>query len=420
MQSKVRLLSAGAIGNILEWFDFAIYGYFASYIAASFFPSADPLSSLLAAYGAFAAGYLARPVGAVIFGHIGDSLGRKTVLKISLTMMGICTFCIGLVPGYDQIGASAGVILVLLRIAQGISIGGEYTGSMVFVAEHAPDDRRGVFTSTCSMGSVFGFLLGSAAAALLSNIFTAAEIATGIWRFAFIGSGGIMLVGLFLRRSIKDAQPIQTTAPAEPRHPPVLTAIRSNWPDIMRIAGLALSVNVGFYVILVFLVTYLTDQQNVPSPEALSINTMALVTSIIAMPIGGYISDLFGRRPTLLAFNFLLVLSSYPLYQLILQDQEWMIITGQICIALILGLAGGVNPATMAEIPESSVRVSVVSVGYNVAVAIFAGTAPAVAAFLIQRTGYGTAPAFYIMLFGALAFLTALTLQETRHKSLTR
>ncbi|MEM6463013.1 MAG: MFS transporter [Pseudomonadota bacterium] len=410
-----RVLAAGAIGNVLEWFDFALYGYLAQYIASSFFPSSDPLSSLLAVYGAFAAGYLARPLGAMIFGQIGDTIGRKNVLTLSVTLMGVSTVSMAFLPTFDQVGPLAGVLLVVLRVLQGISVGGEFTGSFVFLAENAPKGRRGLFTSTSNFGCVVGFLLGSGLAALLSAIFSEAQITDGIWRFAFLSGIIIMIIGLILRRSLTVPERLDKY---EHGLSPVLAAFRFHWKDILRIAGLALSANVGFYIMFVFAVSYLTDEMHISTSKAMDINTAAIILLALIVPVGGWLSDRWGRKPVLLTFNFLLLVGAYPLFLLVHHQAAWLIFLGQAGFAVLVGILFGVNPATMAEIAPKAVRVSVLSIGYSLALAIFGGTAPAVATFLVERTSNDMSPAYYMAGFAVIAIITTLTFTENSKRDI--
>ncbi|QDG76534.1 MHS family MFS transporter [Labrenzia sp. PHM005] len=405
-----QVLTAGAIGNVLEWFDFAIYGYLAQYIASEFFPTTDPLSSLLAVYGAFAAGYLARPLGGMAFGHIGDTLGRKYVLTLSITLMGISTVGIGLLPTYDQIGPAAGVLLVIFRVLQGVSVGGEFTGSIVFIAEQAPRRRRGIYASVSMCGCMAGFLLGSGLTTVLSNLFTDAQMADGIWRIAFLSGIIIMAAGVLLRRSLNVTEEIGASEQGQEETPPLVKAIRYHWADILRVAGLALSTNVGFYIMFVFAVTYLTEQMHISTAEAMDINTFALVLIMLIVPLGGWLSDVVGRRKVLLTFNMLLLVLCYPLFWAIHHQAAWMIVLGQAGFALVIGVLFGCNPGTMTEIAPRSVRISVISIGYNVALATFGGTAPAVATYLIQRTSDDMAPAFYMMIFALAAIVAVLSI----------
>ena len=408
--TKRRLLAAGSIGNMLEWYDFAVYGYLAQYIGNRFFPSDDPLSSLLAAFGAFAAGYLARPLGALIFGQIGDAMGRKNLLTISITVMGISTVCIGLLPSHDQIGPAAGVLLVVFRVLQGISVGGEFPGSIVFLAEHTQKERRGLITSFVETGAFAGFLLGSALAGVLTGMFSDAQMTDGIWRFPFLFGAVIMVIGLFLRRTLTVPE---TLGRKSKDRLPVIAAIRNHWKDILRVAGMALSANVSFYIMFVFAVSYLTDRMHVSTAKAMDINTMSLVLIMLMAPLGGFLSDRFGRRPVLLTANILLLIATYPLFWLIHHQSTSLIFLGQAGFALIVGALFGASPATMAEVSPKKVRVSILSIGYNVPLALFGGTAPAVATLLIQRTSDDMSPAFYMMLFAFVAVIAVSSLKKS-------
>ncbi len=404
-----KVLAAGAIGNVLEWFDFAIYGYLAQYISTQFFPSSNPLSALLAVYGAFAAGYLARPVGAMVFGHLGDTIGRKHILVLSIVMMGCSTAAIGFLPTYDQIGPIAGVLLVLLRVCQGISVGGEFTGSMVFIAEHAPPRQRGLLTSVTNVGGVAGFLAGSALAAVMANIFSEEQINDTMWRFAFMSGIVIMVIGLLLRRSLTVPETVDR---GEREMSPVVAAFRLHWRDLLRVAGLALPANVGFYIMFVFAVSYLTDEMHVSTARAMDINTFALVVMMFVVPLGGWLGDVWGRKRTLFVINFALLIAAYPLFALMHHSATSMILLGQLGFTLIIGLLFGANPATLVEISPKSVRVSVLSIGYSLALALFGGTAPAVATYLVERTSDDMAPAFYIMVFAVVAMVAVLSIKD--------
>ncbi len=412
-----RVAAAGAVGNVMEWFDFAIYGYMAPFLSQIFFPSDDPLASLLAVYGAFAAGYLARPIGGMVFGHLGDTLGRKFVMIASVTVMGTCTVAIGLLPTYEQIGPLAAVLLVTLRVLQGLSVGGEYTGSTVFVAEQAPDKRRGVLTSFVVVGATGGFLLGSAVAALLTNIYSDQEMSDFIWRIPFFAGILIMIVGMIIRNTLEEVDP-PAKDDVDLGPSPVLYAFKYHWRDILRVGMLAMGANAGFYILFVFAISYLTDRMHISTANAMDINTLCMVLLAMVPILSSTLSDKIGRKPVLLTATVLLIACAYPLWSLMHHQDLTLVLLGQLGFALIVGIILGVNPVTMAESVPQRVRVSVLSVGYNIPLAVFGGTAPAVSTYLIERTGDDFAPVYYLMALSTVSFIAVITLPETFRRSM--
>lgn len=417
-----RVAGAGAVGNVLEWFDFAVYGYMAPFLSSLFFPSDDPLSSLLAVYGAFAAGYVARPVGAVLFGHLGDVVGRKAVLVLSVTMMGVCTVGIGLLPTAEQIGAAAGILLIALRVLQGISVGGEFTGSAVFIAEHAPPRRRGFFASWVNVGAFGGFLLGSALAATLTNLYTDAAIEDFVWRLPFLSGIVIMVAALVVRRNVEEPEPDDDGKAAaeapEIAVSPVLHALRYNFPDIARVFAIVIGTAAGYYLVFVYAISYLTEEMHVSTAAAMDINTFCLVFLVCLPLVSGALSDRVGRKPLLAGAFAANVLLGYPLWWMMHHTDPTMILLGQLGFAVVFGFVYGITPATLSEILPRHVRVSALSIGYNAGFAVFGGTAPAVATYLLQRTGDDFAPAYYLIAVSLVSFLAVLTIPETRGRSL--
>ena len=403
------VLAAGFVGNILEWYDFAVYGFFAATIGNLFFPSVEPTTSLIASFGAFAAGFLMRPVGAVLFGHVGDLLGRKKALTLSVIMMAVPTFLIGLLPTHEQIGLAASVLMVLLRMIQGVSVGGEYTSSFVFLVERAPENRRGFFGSWSLIGAIVGILLGSAVGALVTSMTTEAQLAIWGWRIPFIAGVIVGLIGLIIRRTIPD-QPVT----GERTGLPLVEAVTGSWKGLLQAVGLNMMGAVAFYTVFIYMATWLVRQVGETHAEALEINTLSMVVLAVVVPFIALWSDRIGRKPFLLIGSAGMAVFAYPLVWMMHHHDFAMILSGQIGFAILLGTFSGVIPATMAELFPRRVRVTATSLSYNLPYAVFGGTAPMVAAWLVTETDNAMAISWYVAGMAALTFLVALTLHETR------
>jgi len=290
-----RVIAAGMIGNLLEWYDFAIYGYFAATIGRQFFPHEDPVAQLLSAFGIFAIGYLMRPLGGVLVGHIGDTLGRRTALTFSVAAMAIPTFLIGLLPDYQTIGLAAPIGLTLLRILQGLSVGGEYTGSMVFLVEHAPEGRRGLMGAFGASGSTAGILLGSAVgAAFAASMSTEALDAWG-WRIPFLLGLVVGIAGYILRRYVLETEFVEKRIRA-----PIVETLRDHWRIVAGFAGLSAYSAVAFYIGFVYLVSWLQTADGIPPSRALEINSFSMAILLPVLIAAGWLSDLLGRKPLML------------------------------------------------------------------------------------------------------------------------
>jgi MFS transporter, MHS family, proline/betaine transporter len=404
-----RAVLAGIVGNVLEWYDFAVYGYFAGAIGKHFFPSEDPAASLIAAFGVFAAGFLMRPLGGLLFGSIGDKIGRNHALILSVLTMAVPTFLIGLLPGHDRIGTLAPVLLVVLRLLQGLAVGGEYTTSVVFLVESAPPGRRGFVGSWTPFGATAGVLLGSAAGTLISWLMSQQAIESWGWRLPFLAGVAVGFAGWAVRRHL----PEPSAAGNEVAAAPIREAFRDHWRAIVHIAALNTFLAVGFYFAFVYAVTWMEDALRVPSAEAFEINTLSMIVLLMVIPCSGALSDRIGRRPVLLVASLLGVLFSWPLLWLMHHHDPRLILGGQIGFALLVGLFGGVIPVTMAEALPRRVRCTTLSVSYNLCVGILGGTTPAFATYLIERSHDDLAPAFYLMAAAAASLAATVRLPRS-------
>lgn len=403
----IRQIAAGTAGNIMEWYDFAIYGYFAVTIGEHFFPSHDRFVSLIAAFGVFAAGFLMRPLGGIVFGHIGDRVGRQTALVISVLAMAIPTFLMGILPGYATLGPAAAGLLVILRMIQGLSVGGEYTTSIVFLVESAGRRHRGFAGSWSGVGVAGGMLLGSATGALVTLVFSPQEVHRWAWRLPFIVGLSVGLVGLYIRWHM----PQLPLAVEQTRHrSPVWEALCLEWRATLRIGLLNVINGVGFYVAFVFLVTYMQLVGGLSEAAALEVNTATMIVLLTVLPIAGWLSDRVGARALLITGISGFLVLSWPLFWAVSQGSRAWSLVGQGGFAVLFGLFGGAFPVAMVETTPRAVRCSVIAIGYNICLGVLGGISPLVATWLIRVTHHNLAPAFYVMAAAVVSLVVALRL----------
>lgn len=413
-QNYRKLLISGAIGNVLEWFDFAVYGFFAPVFAKLFFPSEDATLSLIAAYGAFAAGYLMRPLGGALFGHVGDRFGRKATLILSILLMALCSLTISLLPTYEQIGATAGILMIVLRMLQGIAVGGEYTGSIVFLAEGAPNNQRGFFASWALTAATGGILLGSLFGAGLSYLLTDAQLQSWGWRIPFAIGVLVAIVAYFVRRNITEVIDAEDDLLAFP----LGQVIRKHLGKILHIVLLNTGYAVVFYIGFIYISEWLVTEVGETHYQAMAINSICIAFAILMIPLLGRLSDRIGRKPLLLAGYGSTIVLAYPVIWLMSHPLPIYAFAGEMVLALCLSCFIAVMPATLAEMFPKNVRVSAVSVGYNIAFAIFGGTAPMVATWLVGQTTNPLSFAWYMAAMASVSLVASLMLKETVGKDL--
>lgn len=401
--AEVRQVYAGAIGNILEWYDFAAYAFLAPIIGEVFFPSSSAVNSLLAAYGAFAVGYLSRPIGSIVFGHLGDSLGRKPALILSMVIMGGATLLIAILPGYAEIGVAAPALLLLLRALQGISVAGEFGTSAVLLVERASPDRRCLVGGLISGAVSIGFLLGSGVGAAISTILGDAAMSAWGWRIPFALGALIAVHVIVMRRGLEEV-PLDK---AEKSSLPVIDAVRHHHRSILLIMLLVLPLAVTFYTCFVYASSYLTKQMHFSTAQALDISTLALAVQVLISPVAGYLADRYGPRKLMLFVVFTSLLVSWPLWWQMHQPSVMRILFAQVGFALINGMGWALIVPMMIDLVPKHVRCSASGIAYNLCVGLFGGTAPWVATYLVARTADDFAPAWY-MIGTALLSLIAL------------
>lgn len=417
LSKKVRNILSGAIANVLEWYDFAIYGVLAVTIAPLFFPSDNSVTSLIATFGVFAAGFMMRPLGGLVMGHVADKLGRSKALTLSVALMAIPTTLISILPTYATIGVAAPILLTLARLLQGLSVGGAYTGSVTYLVENAPKGHRAFSGCWSLVGSIVGLLIGSAVAAIVTSILTPEQLNAWGWRLPFAAGIVLAFVGMFLRRYEEASVEWDPHAPAEPDMP-IVDAVTNHGYDMLRVVGINILNGVGFYIPFVYLTTYLVKYNELPERYALDINTVTLVVLSLLIPLFAYLSDRLGRRPVMLTGAAGMLFLSYPFFWLLHHHSYTMVMLGQLGFAVVMACFLGGLPAAMAEMFPRHVRMTAYSVAFNVPIALFGGTTPLIATYLIGYTHYDLAPAFYAMAAAVVAFGTILTMRETFHRPL--
>lgn len=400
----------GVIGNILEWYDFAVFGYFAPIIGAQFFPSEDKLASIISAFGVFAAGYMMRPLGGVIFGYIGDRLGRKKALQISVAMMALPTVLLGCLPTYAQIGVTASVLLVMIRLIQGVSVGGELIGSISFISEIAPPNRRGLYGSWTLFSAISGVMLGSLIATILHKLLNDADMHTWGWRLPFLFGFVVAGFGIWMRKGLVESPDFEKQKNSgQLENNPVIEAIRTMYAKIFHVFALVLVMGGGFYMLFVWWPTYLTKIIPHPIPHAFTVNTISMLVLMMMIPVMGLLSDLWGRRAVLMLSTGALVVLSYPIFVLTNQGTLMGALIAQLLFAFFFSGIQGTMSATMVEMFPTRTRFSGIAIGYNFSLALFGGTAPLISTWLIDKTNHNIlAPAYYLMAMALISFIAAI------------
>ena len=414
-----RVIAGAAVGNAVEWFDFAIYGFLATYIAAQFFPSGNDTAALLNTFAIFAAAFFMRPLGGFFFGPLGDRIGRHRVLAIVILLMSAATLAIGLLPTYASIGLAAPILLLLLRCLQGFSAGGEYGGGAVYLAEYADDARRGRTVTYMVWSGVVGFLLGSLTVTVLQAGLSDAAMDSYGWRIPFLIAGPLGLVGLYIRLRLDDTPDFkELQATEQTAKSPLREAFSSSGRAIVQVIGLFVVFNVGYYVVFTYLPTYFIKTLQLSKQTAfISITVACLVAIVVILPLAS-LSDRIGRRPLLIAGSGAFVVLGYPLFVLLNSGSVAAAITAHIGLALIecCYIAAAVSAGV--ELFTTRVRYSGFAVGYNLCVAAFGGTTPYLMTWLTSSTGNALAPAFYLIAAALISLLTVLTLTETARRPL--
>ncbi len=412
-QRRTAIL-AGVIGNVLEWYDFAVYGYFVPVISQLFFPNQTPLVSLLLTFSVFGVGFVMRPVGSIVFGQYGDRHGRKRALSAVIFLMAVSTFAVGLLPTYASIGVLAPLLLVMARLAQGLSGGGEWGGAAAYLVEYALPGRRGLTGSLQQVSVGCGFLLGSLTAAVLTTWISPEDMLAWGWRIPFLLGVLVGIVGAIMRWRLDDTPKFAELAShGQIARSPLREAFTTFRKPTLIAFGITLHNTVGYYAVLIYLTTWLTNIVKMPRGTALWIGTTCLLAFVVAVPVMGALSDRIGRRPLFIASCVGYIVLAYPLFLLASTGVPAYAFMAQLILVLLLALYAGPGPAVYCELFPTRVRYTALSVGYNIPVAIFGGFAPFIATWLIHSTGNPLSPAFYVIAASLVTLITMTWVKET-------
>jgi MHS family proline/betaine transporter-like MFS transporter len=412
-QSPVRTALAGLIGNVLEWFDFAVYGYFAGDIGKQFFPQSSATAQQMLAFAVFALGFFARPIGAIVLGTVGDRIGRRALLTLSIALMGGATLLIGLLPNYAQIGVAAPILLVVLRIVQGFSLGGEFTGSMVYTTELSSPGLRGLVSSSTAAGTTLGFLLGNLTSLLIRELLGAEAAASWGWRLPFIGSILFCLAGWLLRRGIQESAEGEKSAAIRA---PIWSSLGRDWKPMIQTFGIVAMTNAAYYLTFTFVVERRKSMTGMASPFLA--NLLSLTVVLLSKPLGGWLSDRLGRRRMMLVLTVVGMALVYFALGMMLHGTPTEFLIGQCLLGVPLGMSLGLQGAMNVEIYPLRTRVTSMSFAYSVSLALSGGIAPLVSTWLIDVVGQPTAPAYYIMGYGVIGLLIMWPMAETNSRRL--
>lgn len=411
-----KVLISGMIGNGLEWYDYALYGQMAWLLAKLFFPEGDPTVQLLATYGVFAAGFVVRPLGAVLFGWIGDTYGRKAAMVIAVLMMAIPTGCIGILPTYAEIGIAAPLLLTLIRLLQGLSLGGEFSGSITYIVEHAPSHRRGVAGSASLISLNLGFLLGLLVTRLCMSAAGQEAFEAWAWRLPFLLGIAIGFIGFYIRTHCHES-PVYAQA-KEDGHlskTPLKEAFREHPKEILQGFAIYMSVTMPFYLTAIYFISFSAKQLGLPMSDALWLNVINMLVMMAMYYPAAHLSDRIGRRKVMMGAAVAMLLVTFPLFSFFTPGAPVAVIAlAQAAFTLILGCYLGPVATLLVELFPTRVRYTGMAVAYNFSAAIFGGTAPLVCEWLIKTTGSHVSIAFYVMLCNVVSIL-ALWFYKERH-----
>ena len=422
-----KAITAAALGNAMEWFDFGVYGFVAYVLGKVFFPDVSPSVQMIAALATFSVPFLIRPLGGLFFGALGDKYGRQKVLAATIVIMSLSTFAIGLIPSYATIGIWAPILLLLAKMAQGFSVGGEYTGASIFVAEYAPDRKRGFLGSWLDFGSIAGFVLGAGVVVLISTLLGEEQFLEWGWRVPFFLALPLGMIGLYLRHALEETPAFQQHVEkleqgdreGLARGPRVSfkEVATKHWRSLMTCIGVVAVTNVTYYMLLTYMPSYLSHNLHYSENHGELIIIAIMVGMLFVQPLIGFVSDKIGRRPFIICGSVGLFFLAVPAFYLINSGKLGLIFAGLLMLAVLLNFFIGVMASTLPAMFPTHIRYSALASAFNVSVLI-AGLTPTAVAWLVESTNNLYMPAYYLMVIAIVGLVTGVTMKETANKPL--
>ena len=419
MSQVKKVIVSTMVGNGLEWYDYALYGTFTALISKHFFPAGDEAVALIATFGIFAIGFVMRPLGAMFFGYIGDKYGRKNALALSIMLMAFPTACIGLLPTYREIGLWAPILLTVIRLVQGVAVGGEFGGSIVYLVEHASRRNKNLMGSLSMLSMLIGLLSGAMIAALLANTMSAEMFDTYGWRIPFILGFFIGIIGLYIRMKLDESPMyIEAQDAGHTSNTPVADAIRLNSAEIALGIGVYLAVTIPFYIQTVFMPSFLMKYLKFSSADALLIFSLSLLIMMLVAPVSAVLSDCKDREVVLKVLLIFYVAFAIPYIYMLEYKTFAIVLTSQLVFSAILGAYIAPIPTLAVELFPTKTRYTGMSLACNLAAAIFGGTSPILVTKMITLSGTNTPISLYIMLAAIGSFFCLVSIRTRRKRNL--
>ena len=415
-----RTVLASTLAIILEWYDFSVFGFYAIILSKLFFPFASETTAILSTFMIFALSFLFRPLGSVIVGSIGDRFGRKNAFILTVILMAFPTVLIGVLPTYQSIGVAATVLLIVLRIGQALSVGGERSATLSLFTELAPPHLKGVYGSMSLFGTTAGIVLASAVCGLVSSSMSSADLYSWGWRIPFLLGAVTGIAALFLRKIIEESEIFRNLQESgEVLESPVKESIMNHWRSVLVVLLATIMFAVSFYLMFVYVITFGVRYGGMPLAQILNINTINLAFITLLLPIGAYFSDRVGRKPALILGCIGMILVGLVFFNIFAGDDLSDKIAIQIAGGITMVIFAGAFAPFMAELFPTKIRMSGISLGNVIGFSVFGGSAPLVASFLISNTGILNSPGYYLSVASVISLISVLTVKETYKNKLS-